>query len=318
MCPDSIDTGLGDDRISERTSRSLDSFLDRHLYEDGRRYHAYREGKYSLPNDEIEQQREEILHLLVMDILRGQLYLSPMQQSPTKIMDLATGIGIWAIEMGDRLPDATILGIDLSPIQPTSVPPNVSFQIDDVEDTWVHDNDYDFIHMRESCAYMRSTPTVIENAFHHLRPGGWLEIQEFHWEAVSENGTVMQDNPVNAYLREMYAYGLSEGREIPIVPKLGELMRQAGFVNIQKRMFKVPYGSWHPEQKQKRRGTYLAATCEILLPSCDRLLSTIGLSPEQIERLFGDISVMFHEGTVESYATYYVWSGQKPAQAETT
>lgn len=62
------------------------------------RYHAYREGRYSLPNDELEQQREELMHILVMDILDQQLFLAPMAEPPNKIMDLATGIGLWAIE----------------------------------------------------------------------------------------------------------------------------------------------------------------------------------------------------------------------------
>lgn len=68
------------------------------------RYHTYREGRYSLPNDEIEQQREELMHILVMDILDQQLYLAPMAEPPMKVMDLATGIGLWAIESNQRCP----------------------------------------------------------------------------------------------------------------------------------------------------------------------------------------------------------------------
>jgi hypothetical protein len=67
------------------------------------RYHAYREGRYSLPNDEIEQQREELMHILVMDILEHKLYLAPMAQPPKKVMDLATGVGLWAIESNQPL-----------------------------------------------------------------------------------------------------------------------------------------------------------------------------------------------------------------------
>lgn len=44
---------------------------------------------------------------------------------------MATGVGDWAIEMGDLFPDSQVLGNDLSPIQPDMVPPNVSFFIDD-------------------------------------------------------------------------------------------------------------------------------------------------------------------------------------------
>jgi hypothetical protein len=35
--------------------------------------------------------------------------------------------------VGDLFPAANVLGIDLSPIQPEWVPPNVRFMVDDVE-----------------------------------------------------------------------------------------------------------------------------------------------------------------------------------------
>lgn len=35
--------------------------------------------------------------------------------------------------MGDLFESATVLGVDLSPIQPDWVPPNVQFVVDDVE-----------------------------------------------------------------------------------------------------------------------------------------------------------------------------------------
>lgn len=35
-----------------------------------------------------------------------------------RVLDVGTGTGIWAIEMADMHPEAEIVGIDLSPIQP--------------------------------------------------------------------------------------------------------------------------------------------------------------------------------------------------------
>lgn len=32
---------------------------------------------------------------------------------------------MWCIDMGDEFPAAEVIGVDLSPIQPTWVPPNV-------------------------------------------------------------------------------------------------------------------------------------------------------------------------------------------------
>jgi len=53
--------------------------------------------------------------------------------------------------VGDKYPNSTITGIDLSPIQPTFVPENVHFFVDDFEEEWVDpDNKFDFIHLRHT------------------------------------------------------------------------------------------------------------------------------------------------------------------------
>lgn len=53
--------------------------------------------------------------------------------------------------MADKYPMAAVLGVDLSPIQPAFVPPNCSFEIDDLTLEWTFPEDhFDFIHIRES------------------------------------------------------------------------------------------------------------------------------------------------------------------------
>lgn len=50
--------------------------------------------------------------------LGDKLYVAPID-NPKTILDVGTGTGIWAIEMGDMFPDAKIIGTDLAPTQPT-------------------------------------------------------------------------------------------------------------------------------------------------------------------------------------------------------
>jgi tRNA G46 methylase TrmB len=50
------------------------------------------------------------------------LGLSPPneQDAPAQqVLDIGTGTGIWAIDYADAHPDSTVIGVDLSPIQPT-------------------------------------------------------------------------------------------------------------------------------------------------------------------------------------------------------
>jgi methylase of polypeptide subunit release factors len=87
----------------------------------------------------------------MVKLLCGQLYFAPIGEHPHEVLDVGTGTGIWAIEsmclaaaprddgltnrciVGDQFPTSNILGVDLSPIQPEWVPPNVRFMVDDVE-----------------------------------------------------------------------------------------------------------------------------------------------------------------------------------------
>jgi hypothetical protein len=50
-----------------------------------------------LPNDDAEQVREGLKHKLYLDYLMdGKLFLAPIGDNPQKIVDLGTGVGMWA------------------------------------------------------------------------------------------------------------------------------------------------------------------------------------------------------------------------------
>lgn len=63
----------------------------------------------------------------------GRLFFAPLSEKypPRRILDIATGTGEWAIQMGDHFPHSQVTATDLSPIQPHDVPPNVTFFVED-------------------------------------------------------------------------------------------------------------------------------------------------------------------------------------------
>ena len=73
-----------------------------------------------------------------------------MPEHPTMILDVGTGPGNWVIEVADRYGSASVIGIDLSPIQPEDVPTNAEFRIADLtEDMYMFDNgSVDLVHSR--------------------------------------------------------------------------------------------------------------------------------------------------------------------------
>ena len=81
----------------------------------------------------MELARYEWTGFCLKHLFNGKNYFAPLSTSnpPRRILDIATGTGTWAVEMSDEFPNAEIYGTDLSPIQPTFVPENVHFYIED-------------------------------------------------------------------------------------------------------------------------------------------------------------------------------------------
>ena len=114
----------------------------------GRRYHAFNEDAYWLPNDEEEMSRLELQHVVWLLSLNGRLHLAPLPAEMERVCELGTGTGKWAIEFADAHPTVHVTGTDLSPIQPELVPPNCTFLVDNIEDDWVYREPFDYIHGR--------------------------------------------------------------------------------------------------------------------------------------------------------------------------
>jgi trans-aconitate methyltransferase len=78
----------------------------------------------------------------------NQLHLAPIKPDPHKILDLGTGTGIWAIDMAEKYPSALVIGADTAAVQPHIVPPNLQFEIEDIEMDWLWgENSFDFMYV---------------------------------------------------------------------------------------------------------------------------------------------------------------------------
>lgn len=68
--------------------------------------------------------------------------------------------------VGELYPSASVLGVDLSPIQPDWVPPNVRFMVDDVESPWLHPRShFDYIHCRHTIMAIKDWETLLRRCY---------------------------------------------------------------------------------------------------------------------------------------------------------
>ena len=112
-------SGMDDDAASSRYTASLTSSIEDYPMENGRRYHAFKDGTYIMPNDESELDRLDLTHNMLKISMNMRLFDAMFTKAPKHILDIGTGTGMWAIEMADEFPEAEIVGTDLSPTQPS-------------------------------------------------------------------------------------------------------------------------------------------------------------------------------------------------------
>lgn len=220
-----------------------------YAYENGRRYHAYRQGQYPIPNDEEEQERLALVHHLFRLLIGGGLYRAPImnreeggaRRTPSRILDIGTGTGIWALDMAEDFPQSEIIGTDLSPIQPSFSPPNCRFFVDDAESDWTFSRDeaFDYIHARSMCGGLGDWHRFLRQAYGHLTPGGWVETQEYELCFSSEDGTHEQAVMLKDWQRKLDQASRIFGKQMNLASNIGGWMRETGFVNVSDDIYKV-------------------------------------------------------------------------------
>jgi SAM-dependent methyltransferase len=223
----------------------------------GRTYHAYHGGKYILPNDEDEQERCDIMYHAVRLSVGNKLHFAPIQD-PINILDIGTGTGLWAIEMADAFPAAEVWGTDLSPIQPSYVPPNLHFEIADADEEWTYRQKFDLVHTRVmNDTSLKDWSHFYREAFKVLKPGGWVESQEFSYRLYSDDNTIPKDSSV-MYWEALWTEGVQkQGLQGHCNPDLVyKQMQDAGFINITRLNFKMPIGPWPKDPTLREAGEY--------------------------------------------------------------
>ncbi|GAB1194210.1 hypothetical protein APSETT444_003452 [Aspergillus pseudonomiae] len=157
----------------------------------------------------------------------------------------------------DLFPSAKVIGNDLSPIQPSWVPPNVEFVVDDFENVWMHDRNYfDYVHARTISGCVQDWGRLMKQAYDHLKPNGYFECAEFVIDAFSDDGTFKQDSPYREYINNLNKAGEITGRPMNVATSLQAWMKNAGFTSVTEVVYVLPYGPWPKDRQLKEIGKW--------------------------------------------------------------
>jgi SAM-dependent methyltransferase len=159
--------------------------------------------------------------------------------------------------MADKYPSAVVTGTDLSAIQPEWVPPNCSFEIDDVNLSWTFPlASFDFIHIREMFGSISDWDQLYAEAYRALKPGGWIESVEHAVQPVSDDDTVGPNHIYTFYGTVMHELARKRGKDFDIWKDIKERIKKAGFVDVVEKRTKWPMGPWSSDKKMKELGRW--------------------------------------------------------------
>lgn len=233
-----------------------------------------------MPIDEIEQLRSSLNHHVFMHIL-GRQHSTIHLENPRHILDVGTGTGEWAMRMAELYPECEVVGTDIAAIAETkSVPMNVFFEIEDAED-WDRSPDfYDLIHLRSMEGAFQDWRSIYENIFYSLKPGGWIEMQDFD-TAEGANKFKEQfspDSPAHAMFKDLNIAAEKSGRPRGSHHLDPRLFMEAGFVDVRATEYLVPITA-----AEKSAGKIWLISClDSLEAMCLRLLTEqMGWDPDK-------------------------------------
>lgn len=287
--------------------------------ENGRTYHGYRAGTYHFPNDETELDRLDLQFEILKQSFSARNYFAPLSK-PERILDVGTGTGQWAIEVADEFPAAEVQATDLSPIQPSDVPENLQFFIDDAnEEDWAVPPEYfDYVHARVLSGCFSDFRDIIRKGYYYTKPGGFMESQEIMSVPYCDDGTIPADWPFLEWTKIINEAAERARRPVGIANKLKRWYEEAGFVDVHEEIFKMPMNGWPRDPHLKRIGrmseeNWHAGLSAFSMGLFSRVLSW---SKDEIEVFLVNVRKCLSDKRVHAYHKVYVVWGRKPLQGE--
>ncbi|KXH67831.1 hypothetical protein CSAL01_07287 [Colletotrichum salicis] len=215
---------------------------------------------------------------------RATLGLAPPAQPGYKVkrvLDVGTGTGIWCTEFGDEYPDAEAstrpFGCWYRSVSSSNsivrVPPNVKFEVDDLEEPWTYHTKFDYIHTRvmtssiadwkrffKQSYKLASTPRPKANTSpsksSFLEPGGYIELQEAHMRPNCDDDTLKPTSPLIEWVDRLEEACNIFGRPFINCPSLKPLLEEVGFEGVSVTKYKWPINAWPKDPYYRELGIW--------------------------------------------------------------
>ena len=268
-----------------------------------------------------EQSRLLDQHDSLVALVRERIVHAPIT-SPDIILDIGCGTGIITRYLSSHFPTAQrVYGIDLSPVpaQPgDDSASNMSFIQGNFRtlvgiDPRLQFESADFVFSRLLLCGMTDWAGYVRDALKMLKPGCWAEMGDFVEDVFyTDNRSVPRQEW--EWLRSIRAGGVRLGLDLDSGFTIRRYMEDAGFVDIQRWEYRIPYwraaGKEHPETR-KMTEHLIGDRWGLYWHMFPKLLDGMGYSDEDMERLRTEMRKDLQEEEGK-YQMFCVTIGRKP------
>lgn len=120
------------------------------------------------------------------------------------------------------------------------LPPNLQIEIDDAEAEWAYSPDtFDFIHARTLGGSIADWDKLLRQAYDHLKPGGWIELQELEVWLKTDNESFLENSSILEWLHLVEDASTTSGRRMNVAEMHKGALISAGFEDVCDDVYKV-------------------------------------------------------------------------------
>jgi SAM-dependent methyltransferase len=208
---------------------------------------------YLVPDHPSEVDRLDLQHYAFREAV-GTNRLAPLV-APARILDVGSGTGQWGFEMCAEYPRALVVGLDLAACKPGAPAGHRCVRANLLDGLPFGDGRFDYVHQRMLflAVPVRAWPSLARELLRVTRPGGWIELVETPFMGFDNAG------PALGRLRELAVRAAApRGLDTTgaVFRGLDHYLRDAGVVDVRRREFALPVGSWGG-----RVGSLMATDC---------------------------------------------------------
>lgn len=306
------DSAIGSIGSTWSSTQSFQEEMIRSRFEHGREYQGYMEAKYVLPMDKQETDRLDFQCHLVWLTLDKKLSFAPLGNL-RRALDVGCGTGMWTIDFAEAHPESEVLGVDLAPVMAPGVPPNIRFEVDDLEQPWNFTRKFDYIHSQLMIGAFSDWPKFFRQGLEFLEDGGYLEVHDIDFVIRCDDGTLPADSSLARWHSLMHEAASKAGFPLEAISHVPGMMKAEGFHDVVAIPIKWPINPWPRDEKYKQLGWWVMENfvwgCESM--SLALFTRALGWDADEVRVFMAQVRHDLRNPKIHAYWNFWVVYGRK-------